>query len=249
MVKGQNTVKKSTNDPIKRISSGVPGIDKILDGGIPLNSNILVSGGPGTGKSIFCYQMLDIAIGEGFKCLFITTNDSPDEVIKRAKRLGMFEERKDKEKIEFIDCYSQRLGEKSGYASFSTSNLNSISLEIGNILGNFGSSGVVVFDSFSDIVVENGDETAIRFMQVLTAKLRERNCIGLFVIVDDMHEKKTVTSLESICDGIITLNIDNQTKRFISIKKMKVTGHPLGKFEFKIRTTGIFMDEIEGFFQ
>ena len=41
---------------IKRIETGIPGMDELLYGGIPMRNVILLSGGPGTGKSIFSHQ-------------------------------------------------------------------------------------------------------------------------------------------------------------------------------------------------
>ncbi|MFQ5405657.1 MAG: RAD55 family ATPase [Candidatus Micrarchaeia archaeon] len=43
---------------MKRVSSGVPGFDALVEGGFPQGASILVSGGPGTGKSIFCLEYL-----------------------------------------------------------------------------------------------------------------------------------------------------------------------------------------------
>jgi circadian clock protein KaiC len=42
----------------KRTKSGIPGLDDALHGGFPTGSVILVSGGPGTGKSILMNQFL-----------------------------------------------------------------------------------------------------------------------------------------------------------------------------------------------
>lgn len=42
----------------KRTKSGIPGLDEALYGGFPAGSVILVSGGPGTGKSILMNQFL-----------------------------------------------------------------------------------------------------------------------------------------------------------------------------------------------
>ncbi len=42
----------------KRTKSGIPGLDEALHGGFPAGSVILVSGGPGTGKSILMNQFL-----------------------------------------------------------------------------------------------------------------------------------------------------------------------------------------------
>jgi len=36
-----------------RVDVGIPGMNEILNGGIPRRNIVLLSGGPGTGKSIF----------------------------------------------------------------------------------------------------------------------------------------------------------------------------------------------------
>ncbi|HEX4920451.1 MAG TPA: ATPase domain-containing protein, partial [Candidatus Bathyarchaeia archaeon] len=41
-----------------RIPTGIPGLDKLLTGGLPRNRTILLSGGPGTGKTILSSQYL-----------------------------------------------------------------------------------------------------------------------------------------------------------------------------------------------
>ncbi len=43
---------------MNRIKSGIPGLDDLIEGGFPEGSSILLSGGPGSGKSIFCLQYL-----------------------------------------------------------------------------------------------------------------------------------------------------------------------------------------------
>ncbi len=43
---------------MNRISTGIPGLDELVEGGFPEGSSILVSGGPGCGKSIFSLQYL-----------------------------------------------------------------------------------------------------------------------------------------------------------------------------------------------
>jgi hypothetical protein len=39
-----------------RISTGIPGLDPLLGGGLPACKSYLVTGEPGIGKSIFCMQ-------------------------------------------------------------------------------------------------------------------------------------------------------------------------------------------------
>ena len=43
---------------MNRVPTGIPGVDELMEGGFPEASSILLSGGAGTGKSIFCMQYL-----------------------------------------------------------------------------------------------------------------------------------------------------------------------------------------------
>lgn len=41
-----------------RTKTGIPGLDELIEGGFPSGSSVLVAGGSGTGKSIFCLEYL-----------------------------------------------------------------------------------------------------------------------------------------------------------------------------------------------
>src|SRR3989338_8598628 len=43
---------------MNRIKTGIQGLDELCEGGFPEGSSILLSGGPGAGKSIFCIEYL-----------------------------------------------------------------------------------------------------------------------------------------------------------------------------------------------
>ena len=58
---------------MERVATGVPGLDEILNGGIPKGSNVLLAGGAGTGKTIFSTQYLyNGAAQYGEAGLFVT---------------------------------------------------------------------------------------------------------------------------------------------------------------------------------
>ncbi|MGC8816670.1 MAG: RAD55 family ATPase [Candidatus Hadarchaeum sp.] len=81
------------------IKLGIPGFNDLIEKGIPRGSNILVSGGPGTGKTIFCLQSLYHASREGHDCLYITFEERPERLWRHMERFGWrvreVEERKD----------------------------------------------------------------------------------------------------------------------------------------------------------
>lgn len=43
---------------IDRVKTGIPGLDDILDGGIPRNASVVLAGGPGCGKTILAQQFI-----------------------------------------------------------------------------------------------------------------------------------------------------------------------------------------------
>jgi KaiC/GvpD/RAD55 family RecA-like ATPase len=61
-----------------RVKSGIPGVDELLEGGIPQGASVLVAGGPGTGKSIFCLEYLyNGAKVYGEPGVYITLEEGP----------------------------------------------------------------------------------------------------------------------------------------------------------------------------
>jgi circadian clock protein KaiC len=70
-----------------RTTTGVEGIDALIEGGVPRGSAILVSGEAGTGKSVLCIQFILAGIREGESGV-IATADHPGRVIEAASSLG-----------------------------------------------------------------------------------------------------------------------------------------------------------------
>ncbi|MBR9691113.1 Flp pilus assembly complex ATPase component TadA, partial [Candidatus Woesearchaeota archaeon] len=73
----------------KHLKTGVPGFDELVDKGIPQGTSILVSGGPGSGKTTFCIQQLGWAAERGEKCLFISLEEKEERLIEHMKGFGL----------------------------------------------------------------------------------------------------------------------------------------------------------------
>ena len=72
----------------KRIPTGFAELDRVLGGGIVAGSMILVGGDPGIGKSTLLLQAM-AAIGGARKALYVTGEESVEQVALRADRLGL----------------------------------------------------------------------------------------------------------------------------------------------------------------
>jgi DNA repair protein RadA/Sms len=72
----------------KRLSTGLPELDQVLGGGVVEGSVILIGGDPGIGKSTLLLQAL-ANVPDPTKALYVTGEESLQQVSLRAKRLGV----------------------------------------------------------------------------------------------------------------------------------------------------------------
>lgn len=76
--------------PDERVSSGVPGLDEMLEGqGYFKGSSVLVSGNAGSGKTSLAAHFLDSACARGEKCLYFTFDESPRQLIRNMRSIGI----------------------------------------------------------------------------------------------------------------------------------------------------------------
>src|SRR5687768_9613285 len=75
----------------KRISTGVPELDRVLGGGLVPASLVLVGGEPGVGKSTLLLSALGAIARGGRRALLVTGEESSAQVALRAARLGSAE--------------------------------------------------------------------------------------------------------------------------------------------------------------
>src|SRR4051812_24045489 len=67
-------------DPNARISTGIAGLDELLDGGLPAYRLHLIEGDPGTGKTTLALQFLLEGIRLGERCLYVTLSETAHEL-------------------------------------------------------------------------------------------------------------------------------------------------------------------------
>ena len=73
----------------ERISSGIPSLDKMLDGqGFFRGSSILVSGTAGTGKTSIAASFIHEACRRNERCLFLAFEESPQQLIRNMRSIG-----------------------------------------------------------------------------------------------------------------------------------------------------------------
>src|SRR3989338_4362172 len=97
---------------MKRVPTGIVGLDELLEGGFPEGRAILLSGGCGTGKTIFCTQY----IHNGAKKynepgIYVTLDERPDLIREDMLRFGWdLHEHEEKNLLQIIDGSIAKIG-------------------------------------------------------------------------------------------------------------------------------------------
>ena len=65
-----------------KMSTGLSGLNEILDGGFPMETIVLISGGAGTGKTLVGLNFLLDGASKGERCCYVSLNEDKNELIR-----------------------------------------------------------------------------------------------------------------------------------------------------------------------
>jgi KaiC/GvpD/RAD55 family RecA-like ATPase len=228
-----------------RIKTGIPGLDKLLNGGIPNGNIVLVSGGCGTGKTNFALHFIKEGLKNGEKCLYVTTEEQPERIKKAARTFW-----KDIEKvnidIKHIFPSKQNLKEEFSRA-FGTG------VVLRNELKEAKYDRIVIdsISTFTSFLEKKGD---VRLgIHTIFEMLRATGATCL--VTAELQEGGEAFSRdgisEFIADGVILLyftGVAGEEARSLQIRKMRLTGHEKGFAPFDLSDKGITIniEDIQG---
>lgn len=221
---------------VKRLKTGVAGMDELLEGGIPEDFFVAVTGEPGCGKTIFSIHFINQGIIEGDKCIYITTEESRESIIRQASQFGMrFGDAMNDGKLIIIDALMGR-EDRWSLQNLDPEALVSKIIEAKKELG-YGRARVAV-DSLSAFWLDK-PAMARRYSYFIKKVLSKWNFTILAV---SQYAITTAESfgwgIEHIADGIIRfrrLLRGGELKRFVIIEKMRQTNHSRYLHEIDVR--------------
>jgi len=101
---------------IVRVKTGIGGLDELIEGGFPKGSNIVVTGTPGSGKSIFAMNYIAQGCKNGEKCLYITIDQLPDDIADQAMLFNWnFNQWENEGLVKFVHLNFRKLSEMNTY--------------------------------------------------------------------------------------------------------------------------------------
>ena len=88
------------------VKTFIPGFDELLGDGIPVGSSILVEGGPGNGKTIFCLNLVKTMCERGKKVLYMSFEEPEERLRNHLNIFGAKTEEYEKKKLLYIKRFN-----------------------------------------------------------------------------------------------------------------------------------------------
>lgn len=217
----------------ERISTGMPRLDAILDGGYRRAACILIAGLPGTGKTTFAAAFAEAACRRGEKVLYICYEESEAAIIGNLRSTGLFlQPQVDAGRLAFLATMPEAMGAEEHLIRALTR------------IDAFAPQHVVV-DAISACGRMGGRQVAFDFLVRLINACKERGITSLLVnqlTGATNYMEISGSDISSIIDTVLFLYYvegAGEINRVIQVLKARGSAHSNQKHEFVIGADGI----------
>jgi len=216
-----------------RVKTGIAGLDEMLNGGIPSGRHVALYGGPGAGKTSFCFEFLYQGAKAGEAGLYITLEETTEDILENMKSTFPM----------FADTQKLVASNKLEIVKPDKLDLE----EVANVLEDrITSNGIkrAVIDSATMIRMSFGTE--IEYRQTLfefLSLLRNLDVTSITTVeaTTAKREEMKYDIEHFVMDGIINLyNLDREDRRVraLEVFKMRGTDHSRDLVPFKVTPKG-----------
>ncbi|MDN4051810.1 ATPase domain-containing protein [Massilia sp. YIM B02763] len=218
------------------LSTGVPGLDILLGGGLTEFSFTLIAGAPGSGKTTLAHQIMFALANPQRRALFFTVlGEPPLKMLRYQQQFPFFDTDKVGPVVRYVNLADDlRAGHFDGV-------LERIMHEVED----FG-PGLVFVDSFRSVVqTARGGNEGLTHLQHFIQELGSRMATWqatTFLIGEYTHADVEANPIITVADGMLALaqaSDDNSMLRKIRVLKMRGQAHMTGAHTMRITDDGI----------
>ncbi len=221
---------------IRRLATGVPGLDDLLGGGLPEFSFNLLAGTPGSGKTTLAHQIMFALATPDHRALFFTVlGESPLKMLRYQQQFPFFDIDKVNHSIRFVNLAADLLD----------ADFDRVLARIAEEVRNFSPSLVFV-DSFRSVVqaaktMEAGANGLQHFVQQLGMQMASWQATT-FLIGEYLAPEAESSPVFTVADGIIWMSQvvhRDAMVRKMQVVKMRGQAQSPGVHTFRITDNGV----------
>ncbi len=209
-------------EEIKNIQTKIQGLDTIFAGGIPKGSAILLIAPPMIEARLFCLEFIYRGLSSGEPGIYVTTDDSPENLKKRCIQSNWILAKHEENNImKWVDTYSinankdvkstQSITRVGGPVALSDMAIAISNIEIAYYKKEFDYFRFV-FDSLSTLLMYSNQDSIFYFLQSVVPKLKHAGGVGFFTLSSGMHDPKIEMTIRHLMDGAIVMDEDLNIK-------------------------------------
>lgn len=246
-----------------RTKTGIQGLDKALNGGIPNGNIVLISGGAGTGKSTLCLQFaINGATLFGEKSLYISTEQNKEELYRQASGFNWpvraLEEKRLLKIIYFDVTEGDSFLEKMNAIIEEFQPKRIVIDSLTTLTDSMLVSGVLEDKGFSMIQIAETVNPIPRTEKIMSKTLLYHlfKAIKKYkittLLTTELFEKSDLLSAdgvsEFIADGVVLLHyvgVGSVDYRSLDIRKMRYTDHTKPTLTYAIGGSGVEFKDSE----
>ena len=231
--------KPSKPSSVEKAATGIAGFDEITGGGLPRGRPTLVCGGPGCGKTLFAQQFLVHGAAHGENGVFVTFEETEDDILKNAASVGYDVPALIAQKrlvLEYIRVERSEIEETGEY------DLEGLFIRLDHALRSLRARRIVL-DTIESLFAGLDNAGVLRAeLRRLFAWLKER---GITAIITGERGVDTLTRQgleEYVSDCVIFLDHrvnDQISTRRLRIVKYRGSSHGTNEYPFLIDRRGI----------
>ena len=219
---------------MKRTTTGVAGLDLVLNGGLEPGAVVVVAGAPGTGKTILAQQIC-FAVGTAeFKCVYYTTVSEPHtKLVRHLEQFTFFDPQALGTRVEYIHLGDfLQPARQHGLQPLVSEIIRKTLAE---------EPTIVVVDSAKMLRDFAGERELRAALYDLTGRISQTGTALL--LVGEYTPEELGNGIEfSLADGIIQLEYESREpvdRRWLRIAKMRGGSYLAGKHTFRIGSGGV----------
>jgi circadian clock protein KaiC len=215
------------------ISTGIPSLDSLLGGGIPARQSVIVTGEPGTGKTILCSQIAFAQAAQGTRVVLATiASEAQDKLLDELQGFSFFNPERVGEELFMVSAYPWlRKGPKEAKELL----LRTMRERKAKLL---------FLDGLRSLRDLWQSEAKLRdFMYELNVGLAQLDAIGLFTTEYPLAKLMAYPEATTV-DGIVslsTIRLGGRIVRRAQVAKLRGRGHLMGEHLMHITSEGIFI--------